>query len=156
PERVVVEVCLHFTGYREAHVIDADCLTAWDTSSPEYELFTRRSEGLIQVTEPIARVAESLSHGARNAWEAINAFWRFFFEHMKVGYIHHDELDRADPLSSLVRRGWSDCYTSAALLAALCRARGIPARLVDGLLLYPSVPSDHFWLEVLLPPYGWV
>jgi hypothetical protein len=24
------------------------------------------------------------------------------------------------------------------------------------LLLFPSLPSEHFWLEVLLPPYGWI
>jgi hypothetical protein len=155
-ERVAVEVRVRFTAYRKAYAVDPDRLVPWNRSTPEYALYTRRSEGLIQITEPIIRLAESVSGSAKNAWEAVCAFWRFVFEHMKVGYIHHDELDRADPLSSLLQRGWSDCYTSAALLAALCRARGIPARLVDGLLIFPSVPSDHFWLEVLLPPYGWV
>jgi hypothetical protein len=38
----------------------------------------------------------------------------------------------------------------AALLASLCRARGIPARIVSGYMLYPLAPSYHFWAEIWL------
>jgi hypothetical protein len=156
PERVVVEVRIRFTSSCESFAVDAGRLTAWDSSSAEFELYTRRSEGVIRVTESIVRLAESLTQSAGNVWEAVRAFWGFFFEHMKQGGIHHDELDPADPLGSMVRRGWCDCYTGSALLVALCRARGIPARLVNGLLLFPALPTEHYWLEVLLPPYGWL
>jgi hypothetical protein len=75
---------------------------------------------------------------------------------MKVSFIHYDELDADDPLGTLIARGWCDCHTGSALFAALARARGIPARVVSGAVLYPIAPSQHWWLEVLLPPYGWL
>jgi hypothetical protein len=155
-ESAVVEVRIRFTSSCQAVAVNGQRLQAWDTASPDYQLYTRRSEGLIQVTVPIVSLAESLSRSAPDAWQAVQAFWSFFFERMHFGYIHHDELDAADPLACVVRRGWCDCYTGSALLVALCRARGIPARIVSGLLLTPSMPNDHYWVEVLLPPYGWL
>jgi len=75
---------------------------------------------------------------------------------MHVGFIHYDELDPGDPLAAVIARGWCDCHTGSALFAALARARGIPARIVTGAVLYPVAPSQHSWLEVLLPPLGWL
>ena len=75
---------------------------------------------------------------------------------MSSGRIHHDELDPDDPLGSIAGRGWFDCLAGSSLLAGLCRARGIPARVVNGFTLYEMIPSNHFWTEVLLPPFGWV
>jgi transglutaminase-like putative cysteine protease len=75
---------------------------------------------------------------------------------MKVGFVHYDELDPADPLATVIARGWCDCHTGSALFAALARARGIPARIVTGAVLYPVAPSQHSWLEVMLPSQGWL
>ncbi len=47
--------------------------------------------------------------------------------------------------------GWYDCVTGSALLAALCRARDIPARLVGGYLLHVAAPTQHYWIE----GWGW-
>ncbi len=52
--------------------------------------------------------------------------------------------------SQALRAGRGDCTEHAVLLAACCRSRGIPARLVAGI-----VPTDdrmlfHLWTEVFL------
>jgi transglutaminase-like putative cysteine protease len=127
-----------------------------DVSEAEQELYTRPSEGLIQVTSTVRQLAASLAGTARDPWEAVAAFWRFFFQRMNSGRVHHDELDRRDPLAALVGRGWFDCLTGSSLLVGLCRARGIAARVINGLTLYPAIPTNHYWAEVLLPPHGWV
>jgi transglutaminase-like putative cysteine protease len=75
---------------------------------------------------------------------------------MSSGRVHHDELDASDPLGSIVARGWFDCLAGSSLLAGLCRAKGIPSRVVNGVTLYADIPANHYWTEVLLPPFGWV
>ena len=156
PPVVAIEVRIGFTGWREDFQIDPSRLQPYDTSSPELELYTRKNEGLVQVTPFVIDLAASLGGGLSD-WEALQRFWAFFFARMHVGPIHHDELDKTDPLRTVVEQGWCDCFVGAALLVALCRARGMPARLVRGLTLNPrNMGSQHYWLEVLLPPYGWV
>ncbi|WP_165228288.1 transglutaminase-like domain-containing protein [Aquisphaera insulae] len=156
PAVVAVEVDIRLTWVARPIPFDPAGLEPWDESDPEYQLHTRSSEGWIQVTDEVARLAGTLVGGARDAWATLRAFWRFFFERMASGRIHHDELDAGDRLGSLAARGWFDCLAGSSLLAALCRARGIPARVVNGFTLYPAIPSNHYWVEVLLPPFGWI
>ena len=156
--RVEVAAVVRFVPEASEVRVDPKALEDWDRGSPDHELYTRRSEGIIRVTGAVERLAESLASrsGASHPWEAIRSFWRFFFERMTLGAIHHDEIDDRDPLGWLIELGWFDCYTGSALLVGLCRARGIPARLVNGFTLYSAIPSNHYWAEVRLPPYGWI
>ncbi len=156
PTDFAVEVGVKLTAAGAAPEVDPARLEPWDRSDPDYALYTNPSEGLIRVTPVVASLAESLCGGAANPWEAVQAFWAFFFDRMWSGRIHHDEVDAADPLGCLVRGGWFDCVMGSSLFAALCRSVGIPARVVNGFTLYRSVPGNHYWVEVLLPPYGWV
>ena len=116
-------------------------------------LYLSRSEGPIQVTPFIEELARSLVEGVPSPLERLKRFWRFFFERMKVGYVHHD-FDADDPLRSMLELEWADCYAGSALLVGLCRAVGIPARLVSGVLVYPTAPGTHYWLEAWIQD-GW-
>jgi len=157
PERIqAVEVRIGFTSRCRRVKVDPAGLEPWDRTSAEYQLYTRPSDGWFRATEPVCRLARSLAAGARNAWEVIRAFWGHFFDKMMLLMVHHDELDHADILGSLIRRGWADCYLASALLVAMCRAEGIPARLIGGYFLYDTLVDEHYWVEVLLPPFGWL
>jgi transglutaminase superfamily protein len=70
--------------------------------------------------------------------------------------IHYDEVDRNYPGDWVVENGWYDCQLGSSLLAALCRARRIAARLVRGYLLYPKGPCWHYWAEFWDDSRGWV
>jgi hypothetical protein len=50
----------------------------------------------------------------------------------------------------------ADCVLGSSLLIALCRARGIPARLVSGFLLHPANIGPHSWAEARLAPGLWI
>jgi transglutaminase-like putative cysteine protease len=152
---LAVEMHVRLTASCETITVDPRRLEDFDRADPEVSLYTRPFEGLIQVTAPIARLAESIAGKSTNAWGALQAFWRFFFEKLKLGNIHPDELSPVDPLAGLLAGSWVDCFAGNSLLVALCRARGIPARLVGGVFLDPEGPNSHYWSEVLLPPYGW-
>ncbi len=52
--------------------------------------------------------------------------------------------------AEVARSKTGDCTEHAVLLAALCRARGIPARVATGLVAYQDMYAFHMWNEVWL------
>ncbi len=50
----------------------------------------------------------------------------------------------------------ADCVLGSSLLVALCRAQGIPARLLTGYLLHPANIGPHSWAEARLGTDLWV
>jgi hypothetical protein len=110
-------------------------------------LYTRPSEGLIKVSARVANLAARLAGDAREPIDQLRRFVDFLTDELTIGAVHYDRLDRAAPLDTVLDARWCDCQMASALLVALCRARGIPARLVSGYLLTPATPSGHFWAE---------
>ena len=82
-------------------------------------------------------------------------FWNFMLDELAIGVLHYDELDPAHPIDWVLESGWYDCQMGSALLIALCRVRGIPARMASGYFLYPASPTPHYWVEVWLD-HGWL
>ena len=121
----------------------------------EAELYTRPSEGLIRVNSRVADLAERLSGGETDSGAVVRRFWGFMMDDLSCGALHYDQLDGAAPLDWVLEHGWYDCKVGSALLAALCRARGIPARMVGGYMLHPASPAIHTWLEVWIDGSGW-
>lgn len=156
PDRVSIDVRLEFSSWCTSFKPDDPGPGVAPLADNERLLYTRPSEGLIQVTPAIARLAESLAGPHTAPWQAVRAFWNFLQAKINPGFIHHDEQDPADRLGCILERGWADCLHADAVLASLCRARDIPARIVHGMLLYPVTPGDHYWLEVFLAGHGWV
>ncbi len=119
------------------------------------ELFTRPIEGLIRVSPRVAAMAERLAVGASGPLAIVRRFWDFMIDEFACGAIHYDTR-RAHALDRALDQGWYDCQVGSALLVALCRARGIPARLVSGYLLQVAAPAFHTWLEAWIEDLGWV
>jgi hypothetical protein len=76
--------------------------------------------------------------------------------HLRFGDVHRADLDQDDPLGGLLQTRLADCVLGSSLLVALCRARGIPARMASGYLLHPANLGPHSWAEVRLAPDLWV
>lgn len=109
-------------------------------------------EGLIRVTPPVRDLAERLA-GGLSAPPAVAAFRDYLLDRCACGIIAYEAI--AGPATDhVLAGGWYDCQLGSALLVALCRARGIPARLVGGYLLWPAAPSRHVWCEIWLDG-GW-
>ena len=142
-------------GWRGAK-IEPKRVRPFQPCSPEDLPFLASFEGPIRLTPPIQALARDLAGDSATPWDAIRSFWRFIFDRLTIGRIHPHTLDAEDPLSSTLKTGYSDCFFGSALLAALCRSRGIPARLVSGYFLYRTCQTNHFWVEAKVPPYGWV
>ncbi len=121
----------------------------------EVELYTRPSEGLIRVSNRIRTLASALTRGQGSTWMMLRQFWNFMLDELSCGAVHYDQLAPEQPLDWVLDHGWYDCQLGSALLCALCRARGIPARLVSGYFLHPAAPASHSWSEVWCDATGW-
>ena len=59
-------------------------------------------------------------------------------------------------VDEIVERGHAECRGYTMLFAALCRAAGVPARPVWGIVFFPKSFSSHNWDEVYIAGVGWV
>src|SRR5690606_12723340 len=125
-------------------------------SASERELYLRRGEELVQVTPAIATLAADLCRGVASPRERARRFLDFLMDGLASGPFPYEWLDARAPLDLPREGGWFDCRLGAAMIAALCRASGIPARRVSGYLIYPECAGYHWWLEVWLDDAGWV
>ncbi len=55
----------------------------------------------------------------------------------------------------MLKKQRGKCTDYAMLMVALCRANGIPARVVSGIIISDN-PQNHSWVEVWFEKYGWV
>jgi len=122
----------------------------------ETALYTRPNEGLIKLSPRIRALAAELAGVDRDPLAMLRRFWAYLLDELAYGFIHYDAVDPAAPLDWVLDHGWYDCKFGAALLAALCRARGTPARMITGYLLREVSPGFHSWLEVWIAGRGWL
>jgi hypothetical protein len=124
--------------------------------SPEARaIYLGADEGLIQLTPRVEALAAALAGTARHDRDAVAALWNHMLDNLICGAVRYGDLQGHTPVDWVLDHGWYDCQLGSALLVALCRARGIPARLVGGYMLYPLAPTNHFWSEIWLEGEGW-
>lgn len=124
----------------EAAVTMSFCETP-PRATEDLDRYLRRDDGLATTTAWVRDLADGFGS------DPVEGCWRFLFG-LRSGHLHHHLLDAEDPLRSAVAGGVLDCYVGAALIVAVCRARGIPARIVGGVALFPTAPCHHYWAEV--------
>lgn len=120
----------------------------------ERELYTRPSEGVVKVSPRLRALAGELAGDAPDPFEIVRRYVDHFIDARTMGVVHYDELDPAAPADWPFDTGWFDCQMGAAAIVAMCRARGLPSRLVSGYQLTPA-PAGHYWFEVWLEDRGW-
>jgi transglutaminase-like putative cysteine protease len=123
-------------------------------TSRDAELYLRASEGVIQVTRTIAELANEIA-GSSPPEQAVAAFIDYIDAAFRGGFVRYDEISAAAPFDLAFKYKVIDCKLVAALLISLCRARGIPARLINGYFLYRHCPSNHSWVEIWMQGIGW-
>ncbi len=126
-----------------------------DPRAAEDELWLRPLEGLIKPSAKVARVTQQLVEGTNDARAYVHAVWFWLMKNLRCGDVLRSELDTDDPLGGLFERPMADCVLASSMLVAMCRAAGIPARVVTGFLLHPAVVAPHSWAEVRLAAGNW-
>jgi Transglutaminase-like superfamily len=151
PSTLALGVQLSFTAYPSIPSTHPTTLAATDI-----ELYTRPNEGLIRVSPRIRALAAELAGSETDTLKVVHRNWTYILDELTCGVLHYDELDPAHPTDWPLETGWFDCQVGSALLIALCRAQGIPSRLVSGYQLYSAIPSPHYWSEIWSDACGWL
>jgi transglutaminase-like putative cysteine protease len=120
---------------------------------PELEPYLS-PEDFIESDDPVlVRKAAELAEGAGDSWEAAKRLSRWVADN--IGY---DIPGGASARNTYdIREG--ECGAHSRLLAAFCRAAGIPARVVWGCMYVPNNGGSfgqHAWNEVYMGEAGWV
>ncbi len=107
----------------------------------------------IQSEDPeIRELALTLTDGSKDFWEATCRLSSWVSD--SIG----GSINGGSALETL-RRGDGACGAQSMLLAALCRASGIPARVVWGCVYTPEYGGSfghHGWNEVYVGEAGWI
>lgn len=110
-------------------------------------------EDAIQSEEPdIKELALKLTEGSEDFWEAACRLSEWVATNIS------GSVDGGSALETL-QRGNGSCGPQSMLLAALCRASGIPARVVWGCLYTPEYGGSfghHGWNEIYVGEAGWI
>lgn len=100
----------------------------------------------------LQRAAAEVTKGAKDQREEVARLVRFVFDHVEA-----KGLDRGyAPAVATLESKAGDCTEHSVLLSALLRARGIPTRLVDGVVVDQTRAGYHEWVEVYLEGEGFV
>jgi len=124
-----------------------------DAPSPcERETWLAAREGPIVVTARVRALARAL--GGSEPTDRVRRFRDHLIDAFVCGPVHPDRIGPGPATDWVLDQRRYDCRLGAALLIALCRASGIPARLIGGYLLW-AAPTEHYWAEIWLPDQGW-
>ncbi|MBS3948173.1 MAG: S-layer homology domain-containing protein [Dethiobacter sp.] len=123
-------------------------------SQPDHSYL--QPEPKVESTHPeiISKVSQ-ITKGLPGAVEQARAIFAFVHQHMT--YDTSPEYSNQGALEAL-RSGRGVCEDYAGLFVALCRASGIPARLVYGYAAAQAGQSfeAHAWAEFFLSSHGWI
>ena len=105
------------------------------------------------MTVEIKEVASSFN--SENEVELVEMIYRFVLDNMTYSGYNPSSVGGAEALVKCS----GDCTEYSDLFVTLCRAKGIPARVVEGYIAGAD-PSElslgHNWSEVYLEGLGWV
>lgn len=133
----------------------AEAPNASSADPPDNSVYLKPREGLIVISERVRALTEALVGPAARPTSVVRAFWNYLIDEFRCGAIHYDQLRPEAPCDFALDSGWYDCQLGSALFIAMCRSRGIPARLVSGHVLYRRAPTNHYWAEAWLEDGGW-
>lgn len=109
------------------------------------------SEDFIEITDSIKEKAAEITAGETNSVKKTKLIYDWVNGNMKYTWNVPERSAR-----SALKTCSGDCGQYSYLFIALCRASGIPARLVSGFMLAPDTSSYHVWSEVQFPGTGWL
>lgn len=157
---LVMTVDIAFTSYEQIFEVDPVRVGAYNTTDPEYILYTSSSRN-IAVTDEIRDLATTIVGDETNPYLQAQALYWYIIDTYPYSLMPHASLDTIEPKvaesSYMLATGHGDCGTQSMFFSALCRSIGIPARALGGYqMLLAETPGTHFWAEYYIEGYGWV
>ena len=115
-------------------------------------IFMTAGESIESDDPEIKALAEKLTEGSENSWEACRRISSWAVNNIDGSILDGSAKETLESRSGL-------CGAQSKLMAALCRASGIPARVVWGVMYtreYDGSFGHHAWTEVFMGDAGWI
>ena len=144
-----------YTIFGEWHPLYPESVKEYNTTDPEYRLYTSERESHIKFTPRIKAVADSLSKGIDNPYLIARTFFTWVNDNFPWASAREYSTVENIPMYVL-ESGHGDCGMVTLLFMTLCRYKGIPTRWQSGFMMHPSGWNLHDWAEVYFEGPGWV
>ena len=115
-----------------------------------FEDFLKHEKYLEKDYPEIQRIAKSIT--GRNEVEIVNAIYEYITDNMTYGKYNKHDLG----ILQFLKLKTGDCSEYSDLFVALCRAKGIAAKVMTGYTTKFDNTPRHAWVEVYLESFGWV
>ena len=146
---IVITRHFRFKAYETAFRIDPENIGEYDKDDPLYQYYTRTQE-FMELTPEVTSLAEKIVGEEKNPWNKARAIYSWCVDNISYKYPPNRGIR-----FSLPRRS-GDCGCYGFIFVSLCRAVGIPARMVNGHWACKAKMNYHVWAEFYLPHFGWI
>jgi hypothetical protein len=155
---------------RPMYTIPWNAPVSYDVASDLYQVYTQPERGIQSDDPQVRELAAQIVGGETNVYKQVLLLQAWVQQNVR-----YPQMGSTYPDDALlcIDQGSGDCAGQSKVLVALCRALGIPARTVSGLLPFergtgplevfgPRAAwfdqdlSVHVWVEVYFPELGWV
>ena len=159
PPKQTVNLTLHYTVEvtPQKFNVDPNKVGEYNRRDINYIKYMRESPQIESKHPEIRAAAQRAAAGEENPYRRALNIFRFVGKH-----VNYKKMPTRGALYALKNRQ-GDCAEFSRLFVALCRASGIPARLIRGYSHYDPQKNRkkpdaerHAWAEFLIPNYGWL
>jgi transglutaminase-like putative cysteine protease len=141
-----------YTAYEITAHINPDDIQPYQMNSGQYGLYTK-SENFIEANDPhIMQLADQIAGEEKNPYLIARKVYEYVIRTARYELVGKGLLGA----KALLGNGYGECGDYSALLIALLRAEGIPARPVVGYWAISGLEQTHVWAEFYLEDVGWV
>jgi len=118
-----------------------------------YSMFTS-SDSCVPASNPsVIQLEQAIVGREKNPYRQAKLIYEYMLENFRI----YQEV-RAGNVSvlDLLEQKYGDAYDFSVMFTALCRAAGIPALPVSGILVDNNATTrNHWWAEIYFEGYGW-
>ena len=143
-----------YTAYGVRIEVAPEKVRGCDPNVPALLPFLREAPHVV-FTPEMRALSQQIVGGETNAYLKARKFYQWITGNIRYSYAL--EYSTIRNLGEYCRaHGYGDCGQEALLFITLCRLNGIPARWQSGWFTFPGGKTIHDWVEIYLPPYGWM
>ncbi len=146
----------HFEIVVQARIVRSNLVTIMNSTSattaadPNLDSYLA-GERMIEKDDPLIQELASQIDGV-NELDTVREIFHFVPTYLTIDL----SKDKGVGAAKTAETKKGKCIDYCDLFVALCRAKGIPARVVAGFKCYFSASPKHSWAEVYVKPYGWI
>jgi len=138
-----------FKAYETAFNIDSNTVEKYNTDDCLYKYYTRTQE-FAELTPEVIQIAKEIIGDEKNPYLQAKAIYGWCVNNIAYVYPPNRGIRFSLP------RKTGDCGEYSLIFMSLCRAVGIPSRVVNGHWCCKAKKNYHVWNEFYLSDYGWI